>query len=104
MGDDGAHEDHIRAIRQGCAVRQRQRIFADRQRLTSQGRFYDLKLRLFNDAPVRRDFVSGLKDAYVNSMKLDPKRDYVLDKTTPLREIVRFVDSVIFGKLEGEWI
>jgi DNA-binding response OmpR family regulator len=49
-------------------------------------------------------FVSGLKDAYVNSMTLDPKCDYILDKTTPLREIVKFVDSVIFGKLEGEWI
>jgi CheY-like chemotaxis protein len=49
-------------------------------------------------------FVSGLKDAYVNSMKLDPRRDLLLDKTTPLREIVRLVDSLIFGKLEGEWI
>ena len=49
-------------------------------------------------------FVSGLKDAYVNSMKLDPQHDYILDKTTPLREIVKLVDSLIFGKLEGEWI
>ncbi len=49
-------------------------------------------------------FVSGLKDAYVNSLKLDPRRDYLLDKTTPLREIVRLVDSLIFGNLEGEWI
>lgn len=49
-------------------------------------------------------FVSGLKDAYVNKMNLDPKRDYLLDKTTPLKEIVKLVDSLIFGNLEGEWI
>lgn len=49
-------------------------------------------------------FVSGLKDAYVNSIKLEPKRDFLLDKTTSLRELVKFVDSLIFGKLEGEWI
>jgi len=49
-------------------------------------------------------FISGLKDAYVNSMKLDPRRDYLLDKTTPLKEIVKLVDSLIFGTLEGEWI
>jgi DNA-binding response OmpR family regulator len=49
-------------------------------------------------------FVSGLKDVYANTMKLDPKRDYLLDKTTSLRELVKLVDSLIFGKLEGEWI
>lgn len=49
-------------------------------------------------------FVSGLKDAYVNSIKLDPNRDFLLDKTTSLRELVKFVDTLIFGKLEGEWI
>ena len=49
-------------------------------------------------------FISGLKEAYVNTMNLDPKCDYLLDKTTPLKEIVKLVDSLIFGKLEGEWI
>ena len=49
-------------------------------------------------------FISGLKDVYANKLRLNPKFDFFLDKATPLREIVRLVDSLIFGKIEEEWI
>lgn len=49
-------------------------------------------------------FISGLKDVYANSLRLNPKVDFFLDKATPLREIVRLVDSLIFGRLEEQWI
>ncbi len=49
-------------------------------------------------------FISGLKDVYAHTLRLNPKIDFFIDKATPLKEIVRFVDSLIFGKLEEEWI
>ncbi len=49
-------------------------------------------------------FISGLKDAYADAVHLNPKVDFFLDKTTPLKEIVRLVNSLIFGCFEGAWV
>jgi CheY-like chemotaxis protein len=49
-------------------------------------------------------FISGLKDAYADAVNLDPKVDYFLDKTTPLKEIIKLVNSLIFGCFEGAWV
>ena len=48
-------------------------------------------------------FVSGFKDLYTNAIKLDPKIDFSLDKMTPLHEILRLVDRLIFGESKGVW-
>jgi CheY-like chemotaxis protein len=49
-------------------------------------------------------FISGLKDAYADAVHLNPKIDFFLDKTTSLKEIVKLVNSLIFGCFEGAWV
>ena len=49
-------------------------------------------------------FISGIKDAYRDAVNLNPKIDFFLEKTTPLKEIVRFVDTLLFGQFGGVWI
>ena len=48
-------------------------------------------------------FVSGFKDLYTNAIKLDPKIDFSLDKMTPVQEILKLVDRLIFGESKGVW-
>jgi CheY-like chemotaxis protein len=48
-------------------------------------------------------FVSGFKDLYTNAITLDPKIDFSLDKMTPVHEILRLVDRLIFGESQGVW-
>jgi CheY-like chemotaxis protein len=43
-------------------------------------------------------FISGFKDVYKDLMKLDPSKDFLLDKTTPAPEIVKMVNDLLFGK------
>lgn len=43
-------------------------------------------------------FISGYKDVYADLMKLDPKKDFLFDKTTPAKEIVSLVNDMMFGK------
>lgn len=43
-------------------------------------------------------FISGYKDVYADLMKLDPKKDFLFDKTTPANEIVALVNDMMFGK------
>ena len=49
-------------------------------------------------------FISGFHDSYKASMTLDPKLDFLLDKTTPIKAVLKLVDELIFGRLEGAWI
>ena len=49
-------------------------------------------------------FISGLRDVYSDALTLDVDKDFFLDKTTALTDIIKFVDTLIFGKYEGEWI
>ncbi|HUI63961.1 MAG TPA: response regulator [Bacteroidota bacterium] len=49
-------------------------------------------------------FVSGFRDLYSDVIKLDTKLDFLLDKTTPVSEMLKMVDQLIFGRLEGAWI
>jgi DNA-binding response OmpR family regulator len=72
-------------------------------------RFDGLKLHAFAREMERYKktkfvFISGFKDVYSDVLTLDPKVDFFLDKTTPLREIVKLIDSLLFGKFEGAWI
>jgi CheY-like chemotaxis protein len=43
-------------------------------------------------------FISGYKDVYANLMKLDPQKDLLFDKTTPVTEIVAMVNDRMFGR------
>lgn len=46
-------------------------------------------------------FISGYKDVYADLMKLDKKKDFLFDKTTPTTEIVKLVNDLLFGKFIG---
>ncbi len=49
-------------------------------------------------------FISGIKDAHKDALNLNPKLDFFLEKTTSLKEIVKFVDTLLFGRYGGEWV
>jgi CheY-like chemotaxis protein len=49
-------------------------------------------------------FVSGFNDLCADSVALDPKLDFLIDKTTPVQDILRMVDRLIYGQLDGAWI
>ena len=72
-------------------------------------RFDGLKLHAFAREMERYKntkfiFISGFKDVYSDVIPLDPRVDFFIDKTTTLPEIVKLVDSLVFGKFEGAWI
>ncbi|MEW6509575.1 MAG: response regulator [Bacteroidota bacterium] len=48
-------------------------------------------------------FISAYTDLARNTLKLDPVMDYLLDKTTPVKRILKLVDELIFGRIEGAW-
>ena len=49
-------------------------------------------------------FVSGFTDLYADVIKLDPKLDFMLPKTTPVKDLLDMVDRLIFGQMKGAWI
>ena len=48
-------------------------------------------------------FISGFGDVYSQAINLDPKLDFLLDKTTPIMDLLKLVDGLIFGRIEGAW-
>jgi len=48
-------------------------------------------------------FLTGLKDYYSDLVTIDPAADFLLEKTIPIAEIVRFVDGLLFGKPHEVW-
>jgi CheY-like chemotaxis protein len=46
-------------------------------------------------------FISGYGDIYSQAINLDPKLDFMLDKTTPIPDLLRLVDELIFGRVGG---
>ena len=49
-------------------------------------------------------FLTGLREYYADKIDLHPHLDYVVDKTTPLREILRLIDRIFFGTLQNAWV
>lgn len=50
-------------------------------------------------------FVSGCGDAYEDILNLDPEIDFFFDKTlTPVGELLKFVDTLLFGDFAGKWV
>jgi CheY-like chemotaxis protein len=48
-------------------------------------------------------FISGFRDIYSEAITIDPKLDFLLDKTTPVTDLLKLVDELIFGWVEGAW-
>ena len=48
-------------------------------------------------------FISGFGDVYSQAINLDPKLDFLLDKTTPVMDLLKLVDELMFGRIEGAW-
>ncbi len=72
-------------------------------------RFDGLKLHAFAREMERyKDtkfvFVSGIKGAYQDVVNINPRIDFFLEKTTSLKDIIKFVDTLVFGRYEGEWV
>lgn len=49
-------------------------------------------------------FVSGVRDAVEDVISMNPKIDFFLSKGTPLKEFLRFVDTLAFGSYGAELI
>jgi DNA-binding response OmpR family regulator len=48
-------------------------------------------------------FISGFKNVYRDLLQLNDKTDFFFDKTTPIDEIVSFVDNLMFGGFSTLW-
>ncbi len=48
-------------------------------------------------------FLSAFKDVYMNTLHLKPGLDYFLDKMTPVQDILRLVNELLFGSLAEKW-
>lgn len=48
-------------------------------------------------------FVSGVQGALRDVVDMDPAVDFFLEKTLPLKEFVRFIDTLAFGSAAGAW-
>ncbi len=49
-------------------------------------------------------FISGYGDAYSDILNLDPDIDFFFDKTTPVADLLRFIDTLMFGDFAGKWV
>ncbi len=50
-------------------------------------------------------FVSGSGEAYDDILNLDPEIDFFFNKTTtPVAELLKFVDAQLFGDFTGKWV
>ena len=49
-------------------------------------------------------FISGYGDAYADILDLDPEVDFFFDKTTPVAQLLKFVDNLMFVAYAGKWV
>ncbi len=49
-------------------------------------------------------FISGYGDAYADILDLDPEIDFFFDKTTPVAQLLKFIDNLMFGDYAGKWV
>ncbi len=49
-------------------------------------------------------FISGYRNEYGDALRLNPERDFFVDKTMPPEQIMRFVDRLMFGKFAEAWM
>lgn len=49
-------------------------------------------------------FVSGVREAVEDVIAMNPKIDFFLSKATPLKEFLRFIDTLAFDRYGEEWI
>jgi DNA-binding response OmpR family regulator len=49
-------------------------------------------------------FVSGYGDAYEDILNLNSEVDFFFSKTTPVAELLKFIDGLMFGEFAGTWV
>lgn len=49
-------------------------------------------------------FISGYGDAYSDVLCLDSDIDFFFSKTTPVAELLTFIDNLMFGEFAGKWV
>jgi DNA-binding response OmpR family regulator len=49
-------------------------------------------------------FVSGYGEVYSEVLTLNEEIDFFFDKTTPVAELLKFIDSLMFGDFAGKWV
>ncbi len=49
-------------------------------------------------------FLSGAESELRNSLELDPRIDHFFPKTTPIWDVARAVDELIFGEYATTWL
>jgi len=48
-------------------------------------------------------FITAYNDVYGSTLNLDPQVDFFLEKSMSVKEIVKFVDKLMFGRFSGLW-
>ena len=48
-------------------------------------------------------FISGYGE-YDDILTLDPEVDFFFSKTTPVAELLKFIDGLMFGEFAGTWV
>ncbi len=49
-------------------------------------------------------FVSGVREAVEDVITMNPKIDFFLSKATPLKEFLKFIDTLAFDEYAAEWM
>lgn len=49
-------------------------------------------------------FVSGVREAVEDVIAMNPKVDFFLSKATPLKEFLKFIDTLAFDQYAEEWM
>jgi CheY-like chemotaxis protein len=49
-------------------------------------------------------FLTGLKDFYADKLRLAPGSDYLVEKTSPVKDLLRLVDTLLFGGYQEVWV
>lgn len=49
-------------------------------------------------------FVSGVREAVEDVIAMNPKIDFFLSKATPLKEFLKFIDTLAFDQYGEEWM
>jgi CheY-like chemotaxis protein len=71
-------------------------------------RFDGLKLHGFareleRHKKTRFIFLTAFNDVYRDSLPLDPEVDFFLAKSSPAEEVIRLVDTLLFGRFATQW-
>lgn len=67
-------------------------------------RFHEFTREIDRYKNTRFVFLSGAESELRASISLDPKIDYFLPKSTPIYDVARIVDELVFGEYANTWL